>query len=118
VRLLACRDLQWAWLEYSRAAEYAHDPHALVHEELSLLGPAGLCPACAGTQTRQVRYASGNSLHCSRCQLRYVVSQFVTHVQVPQRLLQRWQHPAILQNICLSPVRFNCQICRYIASLS
>jgi hypothetical protein len=49
VRLLACRDLQWAWLEYSRAAEYAHDPHALVREELSLLGPAGLCPACAGT---------------------------------------------------------------------
>ncbi|KAF6265985.1 hypothetical protein COO60DRAFT_773217 [Scenedesmus sp. NREL 46B-D3] len=43
------RHLQSAWLEYSRAAEYAHDPHALLREELSFLGPAGLCPACAGT---------------------------------------------------------------------
>ncbi|WIA32892.1 hypothetical protein OEZ86_006064 [Tetradesmus obliquus] len=43
------RDIQAAWLEYSRAAEYAHDPHALVGAELSFFGPAGLCPACAGT---------------------------------------------------------------------
>jgi hypothetical protein len=36
-------------MEYIRAAEYAHIPHALVRAEVDELGPAALCPACAGT---------------------------------------------------------------------
>ncbi|WIA35911.1 hypothetical protein OEZ86_004290 [Tetradesmus obliquus] len=46
---ITAKDLQWAWVEYSRATEYKHDPHALVRAELAGLGPAALCPACAGT---------------------------------------------------------------------
>jgi hypothetical protein len=34
---------------HPRSRLYAHDPHVLVREELDALGPAALCPACAGT---------------------------------------------------------------------
>ena len=66
--MLACRDIQAAWLEYSRAAEYAHDPHALVGAELSFFGPAGLCPACAGTpESAGMMCSNSSSASLQRC---------------------------------------------------